>query len=296
MIYPMMISRSEVLNKQFLDECFSPDYIVGRLYWKERPIHHFKDERSWKIWNTKHSGKIAGSKIKKGNSYYYRTTICNNYFYNHQILWLMYHGFLPAEQEIDHINRISTDNRIENLRVASREQQVWNTGSRRNGQKGVSVDNRRNLWVMQFCIGAIKVRGRFSDKKTATFVYNLLSELNHKDFYSGSNITDIENIVYSEITGKVKEYILSFSDELLASYPEIYDNIFHARENSGKGKVIKGVSFIEAKNKFAAYTTKLAFYDNPVSKNLGYFDTLLDACAARISWENSIKEKYGIHT
>ncbi len=43
-----------------------------------------------------------------------------------------------------------------------------------------------------------------------------------------------------------------------------------------------GVTWQEHRNKFKAYCT-----DNLVNKHLGYFDTLLDALAARKSWELS---------
>lgn len=47
-------------------------------------------------------------------------------FYLHRILFEMFVSSIPAGLTIDHINRDITDNRIENLRLATLRQQCWN--------------------------------------------------------------------------------------------------------------------------------------------------------------------------
>lgn len=57
----------------------------------------------------------------------------------HRLAWLYVYGENP-ENEIDHINGNCTDNRIENLRKASRKENARNQGKRKNntsGYKGV---------------------------------------------------------------------------------------------------------------------------------------------------------------
>ena len=44
----------------------------------------------------------------------------------HRIVWVLHHGEIPAGLEIDHINRNRSDNRIENLRLATPRQNRWN--------------------------------------------------------------------------------------------------------------------------------------------------------------------------
>lgn len=59
----------------------------------------------------------------------------------HQIIFERFNPKLERGQEVDHINLIGTDNRRENLRLATRNQQVWNQGkksSNTSGYKGVS--------------------------------------------------------------------------------------------------------------------------------------------------------------
>ena len=64
----------------------------------------------------KHNGKRAGSLYPSG----YRCIAINKIrYYEHKIIWLYHYGVLPACQ-IDHINQIKDDNRIENLRLCLR--------------------------------------------------------------------------------------------------------------------------------------------------------------------------------
>lgn len=66
----------------------------------------------------------------------------------HRLVWLYHYGYMP-ENNIDHINRNPSDNRIENLREVSHSCNMRNTGNRRNntsGVKGVSWCTRLSKW------------------------------------------------------------------------------------------------------------------------------------------------------
>lgn len=43
----------------------------------------------------------------------------------HRLVWLYFTGQVP-DKDIDHINGVRLDNRIENLRVVSRKENLWN--------------------------------------------------------------------------------------------------------------------------------------------------------------------------
>lgn len=54
----------------------------------------------------------------------------------HRIAWLLYYG-RPPVMEIDHINRIKTDNRIINLKEATRYDNIMNRDLKPNEKTGV---------------------------------------------------------------------------------------------------------------------------------------------------------------
>ena len=56
-------------------------------------------------------------------------------FKAHRVAWLLNYGDFP-KSELDHINRIRTDNRIENLRESNRKEQCNNTTKRINPDTG----------------------------------------------------------------------------------------------------------------------------------------------------------------
>lgn len=65
------------------------------------------------------------------------------------IVWLLYYGELPWE--IDHINRVGSNNRIENLRRANRSVNNRNRGTNSNntsGHTGVSRHKSTGKWLV----------------------------------------------------------------------------------------------------------------------------------------------------
>lgn len=64
----------------------------------------------------------------------------------HRLVWEYFNGPIQDDLEIDHVNGIRDDNRIENLRLANRNQNCHNRKINANsvtGVKGVVIDNRK---------------------------------------------------------------------------------------------------------------------------------------------------------
>jgi len=84
----------------------------------------------------------------------------------HRLIWLWHYGYMP-ESELDHINRIRYNNRIENLREASRSCNLRNTGNQKNnksGVKGVCKPKDRSKWLTQITASGKQYNlGRFDD-------------------------------------------------------------------------------------------------------------------------------------
>lgn len=68
-------------------------------------------------------------------------------FKAHRVAWLLNYGCFPSN-ELDHINRIRTDNRIENLRESNRVEQVANRyvpTNKETGVIGIYIDKTKGL-------------------------------------------------------------------------------------------------------------------------------------------------------
>jgi AP2 domain. len=102
------------------------------------------------LWNAKNAGKPVGHLISTG---YYYTTIFTRAFPVHRIVWKLAHGTDP--EQIDHINRSRTDNRLANLRNIVAAENALNRSRRRDnrsGTPGVHWNNRRGQWVARIRI------------------------------------------------------------------------------------------------------------------------------------------------
>ena len=76
---------------------------------------------------------------------YLLTSVGKKHYYLHRLVWQYHHGPIPAGGQIDHINRDTRDNRIENLRICSAAQNQYNSKRKANntsGAKGVVYHRR----------------------------------------------------------------------------------------------------------------------------------------------------------
>lgn len=83
--------------------------------------------------------------------------------------------FKDRPVDVDHINGNGLDNRRENLRIATRAQNLANAGSRTGTSiyKGVSFCRKTGRWKVQICIDGKNYNlGRFDTPEEAAVVYN----------------------------------------------------------------------------------------------------------------------------
>jgi len=115
-------------------------------------LFEYRDgELFWKI--TKGGQKIgnkAGSFSKCG---YFYIQINNKQFRIHRIIYLMFYGKMP--EFVDHKDGNKLNNKIENLRPATRSQNGFNRFLQKNnlsGYKNVIWIKNRNRWRVEFRI------------------------------------------------------------------------------------------------------------------------------------------------
>jgi len=73
-------------------------------------------------------GSVAGTPVSDG---YVNICINQKRYRAHRLIWLMFNGHFP-NNEIDHINGVRSDNRIENLREVGRIENCRNQQIRSN--------------------------------------------------------------------------------------------------------------------------------------------------------------------
>lgn len=133
------VTKSDIL--EFLD--YNPK--SGLFIWKPRTEHNFPHENFRNTWNSLNAGKNPGFLSKNGYTY---IDVCKRRFLAHRLAWFLVHGVFP-KRDIDHINGNRTDNRITNLRLASRSENLCNAKIRSDntsGFKGVSFRKDTKKW------------------------------------------------------------------------------------------------------------------------------------------------------
>ena len=102
----------------------------------------------------------------------------------HRIIYEMAYGKIPDSYHIDHVNGIKTDNRVDNLRLATGSQNQWNSCKPKNnasGFKGVCWEKKTQKWKARVCIfGNNKFLGYFATKEEA-----YAARLEAEKFYHG---------------------------------------------------------------------------------------------------------------
>ena len=173
------------MTQEYWNECFTYDAETGSLIWKERPLHHFKGHAYMTHWNGRHFGKIAGTYNEKWGNYI-RVSVLGKDRGIHRIIWEMHNGLIPPKMTVDHINGNSTDNRIENLRLATHPQNTRNSKiSKRNtsGYKGVSQCRVSGQWKAYITLNLKRTHlGYFSSVEEAYEAYCEASKRLHGEF------------------------------------------------------------------------------------------------------------------
>lgn len=128
------------------------------------------------------AGDVAGTNDGSG---YLRITIDGTQYKTHRLAWFYVYGVWP-EDEIDHINGDRKDNRLCNLREATKAENRINRCNYKNntsGIKGVSFHKRNGKWKAQIQVSGRKMGlGYFDRIEDARDAYAEASDRLHGEF------------------------------------------------------------------------------------------------------------------
>lgn len=156
-----------------MNELLDYNPATGSLTWKERS-------------GSRGAGAAAGTPHKSG---YVTVQVRGKKYLAHRLAWFLHYGEWP-QHEIDLINGVLTDIRLCNLRQATREQNSYNSGKRKNntsGYKGVApAPNGSAKWRAQIHLGGKQISlGTFDTPEAAHAAYCEFARTHHKEFFHG---------------------------------------------------------------------------------------------------------------
>lgn len=160
------------ITKKLVRECFDYDPLAPSCL-------------RWKVNNK--SKKVKGLPVGCLWNGYFKCKWRNKPFIVHRIIFLYHHGWLP--KTIDHIDGNSKNNKIENLRPATIQQNKANskkqkTKSRRASKfKGVSWCLIRNRWHARIMFNGKRMHlGHYINEEEAGEAYDLAAKKFFKEY------------------------------------------------------------------------------------------------------------------
>lgn len=152
---PRKPAAAPTLTAEYLRSILNYDQETGIFTRKVSTAHNVK------------VGDVAGCSNGRG---YLQITVQSRAYKAHRLAWLYIHGVWPTDQ-LDHINRDRSDNRISNLRDVTNKQNLQNAGKyshNTSGHTGVHWYKPYSKWVAQITHNQKKIHlGYFENLEEA---------------------------------------------------------------------------------------------------------------------------------
>lgn len=160
-----------------LDNTLSREYIIARYSYNPET-----GDLTSKYYRKIYRPRILRAKDSQG---YIRFTMNGAAYHAHRVAWLIHFGSWPKEC-IDHINGDRSDNRIMNLREASRGENNHNMKINKNntsGVKGITFHNASGKWRASIKLGGkVAYCSLFESIEEAVIAIKIKRTELHKEF------------------------------------------------------------------------------------------------------------------
>lgn len=188
------MAKKPLPSPDMLRQLFRYEPETGKLFHKSRPAHLFRDtvrkENAIAIWESRYLGKEA---FTSTDAHGYKIgNVLGVGMKAHRLIWAMVHGEWPAH-DIDHINGVRDDNRLENLRHATRAQNLANTRNvaAPHGWRGIKPLGRR--WIATISVNNKCLHlGVFGCKTAAAIAYDQAA-LKYRGEFAATNFKTIRS-------------------------------------------------------------------------------------------------------
>jgi hypothetical protein len=160
------MAKNDLPSPELLRKLLRYEPETGKLFWLARGKHPCAS------WDSRFEGKEAFTCV--GNHGYRHGAVLGKSITAHRVVWAIYYGEWPPFV-IDHKDGDRLNNKIANLRSATRSQNNANSKPREGGYskyKGVTWHKLRNKWMAQIRNGPRKIHlGYFECEKQAYEAY-----------------------------------------------------------------------------------------------------------------------------
>lgn len=145
-----MRSREEIF-------CVSKEYLLRTF--------SYKDGVLFRIGNEDFDNSQRWGRNKDG---YVHTKVKTEIFDAHRLVWIMHNGFIKHGMVIDHIDGVRDNNKIENLRVVTRSENLRNRNGEIVGQEGILWHARDKMWAARIYVKKKSIHlGSYKNMKDA---------------------------------------------------------------------------------------------------------------------------------
>lgn len=171
-----MIDPITLPPQAYLKECLRYEAATGKLFWKARPVEHFKHAGTCRYWNRRYAGTPAFNIPTEWG--YLRGNLDKRAYLAHRVVWKLVRGTEPPPL-VDHEDQTPTNNRDENLREATTPQNCINSAKRSK----VSFDKGQGKWRARTTIDGKRIHiGWFVTEEAALQAQIVHSRAVHGEF------------------------------------------------------------------------------------------------------------------
>jgi hypothetical protein len=162
-------------KRSFIDYMFNPKPLPSQDRLKE--LFDYDTQTGCLSWKSPTSVRVkAGDSVKKNKlSGYYMANVDGNRYRAHRLIWMWYYGIDPGNKQVDHIDHDRGNNRINNLRLVTHQENHWN-----ENPKGYTWSKKYQKYVAQIFVDGHGIfLGHYTTKDEARNAYLAAKSVHH---------------------------------------------------------------------------------------------------------------------